>query len=182
MTVEYHRSRHQRRLLRPVRRRASTPTRTRCSARLREEAPLYYNDAARLLRAEPVRRRQQGAGRPRDVQLGPRRDHRTDQGQHRDPARHSHFRGSADPRHPPQAAGPDVHAAQDQRAGAEDPRVLRAGAWTRWSAPAVRLRRRPRRADADAGDQHAAGHPRGRPGDRSATTPTRRCAPRPASR
>ena len=43
----------------------------------------------------------------------------------------------------------------------------------------LRLRRRPRRADADAGDRHAARHPRGRTRRRSATASTRACAPRP---
>ena len=94
--------------------------------RLREEAPLYYNEQHDFYALSRFADVEQGAGRPRDVQLGARRDRRTDQGQHRDPAGHSDLRGSADPRHPPQAAGPDVHAAQDQRAGAEDPRVLRA--------------------------------------------------------
>ena len=75
------------------------------------------------------------------------------------------FRGSADPRHPPQAAGPDVHPAQDQRAGTQDPRVLRAGLDPLIGTGPVRLRQRSRRADADEGDRHAAGHPRGRPGD-----------------
>ena len=46
--------------------------------------------------------------------------------EHRDPAGHRHFRGPADSRHPPQAAGEDVHAAQGQRARAHDPGVLRA--------------------------------------------------------
>ena len=45
----------------------------------------------------------------------------------------------------------------------------------------VRLRHRPRRRHADAGDQRAARHPRGTTRRRSATTPTRRCAPRRAN-
>ena len=38
--------------------------------RLRDEAPLYWNEQLRLLRAEPVRRRAAGDARHRDVQLG----------------------------------------------------------------------------------------------------------------
>ena len=133
--------------------------------RLRDEVAAVLQHAARLLRAQPVRRCQQGVGRSRDVQLGARRDHRTDQGQHRHPARHSHFRGSADSRHPPQATGPDVHAAQGQRTGTQDPRVLRSKPGPADRGGPIRLRRRLRCADADEGDQRAAGYPRKRPGN-----------------
>ena len=80
--------------------------------RLREEAPLYYNaqhDFYALSRFADVNK---ALVDHETFSSAPRRDHRAHQGQHRDPARHGHFRGPADPRHPPQAAGADVHAAQ----------------------------------------------------------------------
>ena len=46
----------------------------------------------------------------------------------------------------------------------------------------LRLRPRHRCRDADAGDRHAARHPRGGPGGRSATTPTPSCGPHRGSR
>ena len=47
--------------------------------RLREEAPVYYNDA-RLLRGESLRRRGEGTPRRPDLHLRQGRDHRADQG------------------------------------------------------------------------------------------------------
>ena len=41
--------------------------------RMRDEAPLYYNEQARLLRAEPLRGRPARPGRLEDLHLG-RRD------------------------------------------------------------------------------------------------------------
>ena len=67
--------------------------------------------------------------------------------------------------HPPQVAGPDVHPAQDRRAGAPDPGVTAPKASTRWSAPAGSTSSPISAPDADAGRSAAARHPRGRPGD-----------------
>ena len=51
----------------------STPIPYPVFRRLREEAPLYHNDALRLLRAEPLRGRRARPRRPRDLHLQPRR-------------------------------------------------------------------------------------------------------------
>ena len=63
--------------------------------RLREEAPLYYNEQYDFYARQPLRRRRTRPRRPRDVHLRPRRDPRADQGRHRDAAGRRHLRGSA---------------------------------------------------------------------------------------
>ena len=101
--------------------------------RLREEAPLYYNeqhDFYALSRFADVNKalvdhETFSSARGAIVELI--------KANIEIPPGDSDFRGSADPRHPPQAVGPDVHPTQDQRTGAQDPRVLCAAAWTRWS-------------------------------------------------
>ena len=102
--------------------------------RLREEAPLYYNeqyDFYALSRFDDVERglvdrETYISGRGGILELI--------KAEHRDAARRPHLRGPADAHHPPRAAVAGVHAAADERARAEDPRVLRAAASTRSSA------------------------------------------------
>ena len=165
---------------RPVRRRAHRRPVSDVRAPARRGAALLQR-RIRLLRAEPIRRRQQGAGRPRHLQLRPRRDPGADQGQPRDPVGNADLRRPADPRRAPQAAVADVHPAQDRRAGADDPRFLRSIAGSAGGFGPVRLRHRPGRDHADEGHQHAARHSRRRSGIRSAIASTPSCAPRPAS-
>ena len=141
--------------------------------RLREEAPLYYNeqyDFFAVSRYEDVRAR---AGRREALHLGAGRNPRDHQGRHRDAAGNADLRRPAGAHHPPQPALARVHAAARRRARAEDPRVLRAQPRSARRHRRVRLRRRPRRADADAGDRHAVRHPRGRPGSDPRKGPTR---------
>ena len=85
--------------------------------------PAVLQRGARLLRAESLRRRQPRSGGPSDVQLSARRRPGDHQVRHGDPAGAADLRGPADPRHPSQPVVPRVHPAQDQRSGAEDPRV-----------------------------------------------------------
>jgi hypothetical protein len=96
--------------------------------RIREEAPLYFNERHgfyALSRYDDV-----------DTAL---HDHETFssargavleiiQSGMEIPSGNPDLRGPADPQHPPQAAVPDLHAAQGRRAGAEDPRVHRGAA------------------------------------------------------
>ena len=63
--------------------------------RLREEAPLYYNEQYDFYAAQSLRRRRARAGRPRHLHLGTRRHPRADQGEHRDAAGHPDLRGPA---------------------------------------------------------------------------------------
>ncbi len=152
-------------LLRPVRRRDSTPTRTRCSPALREEAPLYYNeqhDFYALSRFDDVNKALI--------------DHET----------FSSARGAmleiikANIEIPPGTLifeDPPIHDIHrkllsrmftPRKINALEPKIrelLRAEPGPAGGHRPVRFRQRPRRADADAGDRHAAGHPRGRPGD-----------------
>ena len=143
----------------------STPTHTRRSRRLREESPLYYNEQYDFY----------ALSRFADVNKA-LVDHET----------FSSARGAivelikANIEIPSGALifeDPPIHdihrkllarmftPAQDQRARAEDPRVLRAGPRPARRHGQVRLRHRPRCRHADAGDQRAARHPRGRPGE-----------------
>ena len=93
--------------------------------RLREEAPLYRNDTHdfyALSRFDDVER----GLVDRETYISGRGAHpRADQGEHRDAAGHAHLRGPADPHRAPQPAVAGVHAEEDERARAEDPRVLR---------------------------------------------------------
>ncbi len=75
-----------------------------------------------------------------------------------------------------------VHPQEDERARAADPPVLRSGARPDRGVRPVRLRRRSRAADADAGDRDAARDPRARTKRRCATASTTVCAPSRASR
>ena len=132
--------------------------------RLREEAPLYYNephDFYAVSRFDDVERALLDR---EDVHLRAGRHPRADQGEHRDAARRAHLRGPADAHHPPQPAVPGVHAEEGGGARAEDPRVLRPQPRPARRSGRLRLRRRPRRPDADAGDRHAARHPGAGPG------------------
>ena len=150
--------------------------------RLREEAPLYYNEPHDFYAREPVRRRPDGARRQGDVQLGARLRAGVHQGRHRDAARGRHLRGPAAAHGPPRPALPGLHAQEDARAGTEDPRVLRSGPRSAGRRRPLRLRRRSRCADADADDRHAARDPGDRSGSGPRTAPTRTCAPNRASR
>ena len=147
--------------------------------RLREEAPLYYNeqyDFYALSRYDDVERGlvdretnisgrggileliKAGIEMPPGILI------------FEDPPTHTIHRG-------PALAG--VHAPAGERARAEDPPVLRREPRPARGRRPVRLRRRPRRADADAGDRHAARHPRAGPG--GGPRPGRRaaCGPKP---
>ena len=155
-------------------------TRTRCSAgsaTRRRSTTTSQHDFYALSRYDDVER---GARRPGDVHLGPRRRSSSSSRPtsrcrrasliFEDPPIHNIHRSLLSRVFTP---------AQGGRARAADPRVLR-----RMPRPAgrrgrLRLRRRPRRADADAGDRHAARHPRGGPG--GDPRPRRRAtsAPRP---
>ena len=92
--------------------------------RLREEAPLYYNephDFYALSRYEDVER---GAV-DRDTFISGRGGSRADQGRHRDAARRRDLRGPADPHHPPQPPVAGVHPEEGRGARAQDPRAVR---------------------------------------------------------
>ena len=133
--------------------------------RLRDEAPLYYNEQLRLLRAEPLRRRRarrSSTGTPTssgkgsilelikaDIEMPPGIDP---------------LRGPAAPRPAPRPAVPGVHAEEDERHRAEGPGVLRPQPRSARRHRRLRLHRRPRRPDADAHDRHAPRHPRAGPG------------------
>ena len=174
--------RGQRCLLRPLRRRAERRPLPDVSAAARRSAAVLQR-AARLLRAEPVRRRRPRDRRLPDLQLGQGRDPRNHQGEYRHPARDVLIFEDP-PIH-------DIHRKLLSRmftprkinaAGAQDPRILRSQFGSADRHRRLRLRRRPRRADADAGDRHAAGRSRKKIKKPHAISRTRRCAPRPASR
>ena len=171
----------ERRVLRPVRRRPERRPVPDVRPDPRGGAALLQR-TARLLRTEPIRRRRRRPSRSRDVQLCPRRGARDHPVGHGDPVGHPDLRGPADPQHPPQAAVPDLHPAQGRCAGTEDPRVHRRLPRSADRHRAVRLRHRPRRADADEGDRDAARHSRGGPAATSSSMATRRSAPSAAAR
>ena len=133
---------------------------------MRDEAPLYYNEKLRLLRAEPLRRRRDGprsTGRPtararaRVLELikanmrDAARDRSSSRTRRSTTCTAACCRGVFTPK--------KMHDAR-----AEGPRVLRRTPRPARRLRRVRLHRRPRRADADAHDRHAARHPRGGPG------------------
>ena len=148
--------------------------------RIREEAPLYYNQTHDFYALSRYARRRTGGDGPGDVLLLPRRHARADQGEHGDAAGHPHHGGSAGPRHPPAAAGPRVLAPADRRARAADPRVLRPLPRPAGRRVPVRPDREARPGDADAGHRHAARHPRGGPGRLPRPGQTRTWSPRTA--
>jgi cytochrome P450 len=147
--------------------------------RLRDEAPLYYNekhDFYAVSRFDDVERGLidwrtfiSGRGHPR-----------AHQGRHRDPAgviifedppTHTAHRGCC----------PGCSRPGRWRARAEGPRVLRRSLDPLVGSGRLRLHRRPRRADADADHRHAARHPEeDQEAIRDRSTPT--SAPRRASR
>ena len=133
--------------------------------RLREEAPLYYNephDFYAVSRYEDVER---GLARPGHLHLRPGRHPRAHQGRHRDAAGHADLRGPAHPRPSTAACCPGCSRPGGwPRSSRQDPRVLRPSLDPLVGSGRLRLHRRPRRPDADAGDRHAARHPRGGPG------------------
>ena len=138
--------------------------------RLREEAPLYYNeqfDFYALSRYEDVERvwstaqtYSSAAGRileqiKADIDVPPGRLIFEDPPIHTPTAAHA-------------VAG--VHAEADERPRTADPGVLRPVPRPARRRRAVRLRRRPGQRDAHADDRHAAGNPRGRIRRRSGTS------------
>ena len=132
--------------------------------RLREEAPLYYNDEHDFFALESLRGRRAGSARPRDLHLGSGCDHRGDPCRHRDAAGRHHLRGPSDPHAPPRAALAGVHAEEDERARTGGPGVLRGEPRPVGRERPVRLRRRPRGPDADAGHRDVARDPGAGPG------------------
>ena len=135
--------------------------------RLREEAPIYYNDTARLLRRQPVRGRREGTARRPDLHLRQGCHPRGHQGGHRHPARRHHLRGPPDPHHSPPPAVARLHPSARRRARAEDPRILRPQPRSSRRLRRFRLHRRFRRPNADACHRHAPRDPRERSGSRS---------------
>ena len=140
--------------------------------RLREEAPLYYNekhDFFALSRFDDVDKALMNWDA---LSLRPRFDARDHQGQyHASTWDHPHG-GPADPRSAPGTALPGLHAQEDERPRAQGARVLRPEPRSARRSRGVRLHRRPGRTDAHAHDRHAAGHPR--TGPRGHPRPTRR--------
>ena len=149
--------------------------------RLRDEAPLYYNekyDFFALSRFDDVedglvdwKTYSSGKGSvleliKADIEM---------------PAGHRSSSRTRRPRPAPRPAVPGVHAQED---AAPSSRRSASSAPARLDplvgARRLRLHRRPRRPDADAHDRHAARHPRGRTRRRSATRSTTACASRTA--
>ena len=69
--------------------------------RLREEAPLYYNDVHDFYAVSRHEDVEKGPARRPDVHFGSRRHHRIDQGQRGDAQGHPDLRGPSDPYDPP---------------------------------------------------------------------------------
>ena len=111
-------------LLRPLRHR----DRRRPALRLATDArrgPALVQRQARVLRAEPLRRRGEGPGRLGHVPVRQGLHPRADQGRHRDAAGHGPHGGPAHPRHPPQRDVTRLHAQEDAGPRGPGPRVLR---------------------------------------------------------
>ena len=132
--------------------------------RLREEAPLYYNEQHDFYAREPVRRRRQGArdwetyssaegGILELIQAGIEMPPGVFIFE--DPPIHSMHRGLLSRVFTPRKMNALEPKLREFCARSLDPLV---------GADRLRLHRRPRAADADAGHRHAARHPRGRPG------------------
>ena len=119
---------------------------------------------ARLLGAEPLGRREAGAARLGDLPLRSRDGARDREGRRRDPAGDPALRGPADPRRPPGAAVPGLHAEADARPRTAGARLLRQGARRARRPGRVRRHRRVRRRDPAAHHRLPVRHPRGRPG------------------
>ena len=161
---DHHRCR--RCVLRPVRRghqRGPVPGVRRTPGRV---ARLLQRDA-RLLGAEPLRGHRPGAARSRDVHLRSGRHPRADQVRHRDAQGHPDLRRPADAHDAPAAPVARVHAPARRRARVEDPRVHCPVPRPLRGRGGLRLHRAPGRTGAHEDDQHAARHPRERPGARA---------------
>ena len=100
--------------------------------RLRDEAPLYYNEPYDFYAREPLRRRRRGLRRSVDVLSSKGVDPRDDQGGLRDAARYVIHEDPADPYGPPQLLARVFHA-EGGGPRAEGPRVLGAPAGSSWS-------------------------------------------------
>ena len=89
--------------------------------RLRDEAPIYYNDTHDFFAVSRFEDVEKGLLDAQTYISGKRRDPRGDQSGHRDAPWSHHLRGSADPHHSQAPALPCVHAATRRRARAQDP-------------------------------------------------------------
>ena len=89
--------------------------------RLREEAPLYYNDTHDFFAVSRFEDVEKGLLDAQTYISGKGRHPRGHQGGHRHPARRHHLRGPPDPHHPPPAAFACLHASTRRRARAQDP-------------------------------------------------------------
>ena len=78
--------------------------------RLREDAPLYYNEQYDFFAVSRYDDVERGLKDRETYISGPRRDPRADQGRHRDAAGRHHLRGPADPHRAPRSAVARVHA------------------------------------------------------------------------
>ena len=152
-------------------RRTTTPTTSTINAdpyptfrRLREEAPLYYNEQHDFFAAQPLRRRRGRPARLGDVQLGRggileliKAGVELPPGTliFEDPPIHDIHR---------KLLSRVLHAAADERPRGQGARLLRPLPRPAGGHRPVRPHRRARRRDADAHDQHAARHPRRGPG------------------
>ena len=126
--------------------------------------PAVPERGARVLGDEPLGRRQAGAARLGDVPLRSRHRARDREGRRRDPTGDPAVRGPADPRRPPGAAVPRLHAAADAGPRTAGARLRRQGARRAARAGRVRRHRRVRRRDPAAHHRVPLRHPRGRPG------------------
>ena len=129
-------------------------------ARLRDEAPIYYNEPHDFYAVSRHADVAKGVA-DRDTFISKRRQHsRTHQVGHRDAAGPADLRGPAHPYHPPQAGVEDVHRQGGCRTGTENPGVLGGVPGSARRHAALRPDRRVRRRDADARHRHAARHSR----------------------
>ena len=150
----------------------STPIRIPVWKRMRDEQPLYYNDKHDFC----------AVTRWDDVEAGLKDHGRLISSQGTilelikanidDAARHGDLRRSAEPHRLPRVDVAGVHAAEDERHRARGAPLLPDRTRRARRAERVRHHRGARGEDADAGDRHAARHPRSRTSRRSATRPT----------
>ena len=149
--------------------------------RLRDEAPVYLQRAARLLRAEPLRRRARGAPRPGHVQLGAHDRARDDERRAERVHGVDHdLHGPAGAHALPQARQPRVHAAAHRRRSNRGPRPRGRLPRRVRRRRRLRLRRRLRRAAAGDGHLRDARRARRRTKRSCGSGPTRRCTSSPA--
>ena len=150
-------------LLRPVRLRHRLRPVSGVATAPRGGAALLQR-ALRLLRAEPLRRRETRPRRLEDVQLRARDLDRGDQERDGDPSRVHHLRGPGRARRSSWFALTGLHSPEDPRPRTPDPRPLRPVSRPARRRRRVRLCRRSRGEDAHACDRHAPRVPRRGPG------------------